>query len=73
MAPIPVPIGRDTAVAALPSILPLVKRQVNSNATGADMTQTLGGQWANPADVSTILMVIGGDVVQKALAQSTGV
>jgi hypothetical protein len=37
------------------------------------MTQTLGGQWANPADVSTILMVIGGDVVQKALAQSTGV
>ncbi len=31
----------------------------------------LGSQWANPSDVSTILMVIGGDVVQKALAQGT--
>lgn len=30
-------------------------------------------QWSNPSDVSTILMVIGGDVVQKALAQGTGV
>lgn len=29
-------------------------------------------QWLNPSDVSTILMVIGGDVVQKALAQGTG-
>ncbi|KAF3769356.1 hypothetical protein M406DRAFT_249210 [Cryphonectria parasitica EP155] len=29
-------------------------------------------QWSNPSDVSTILMVIGGDVVQKALAQGTG-
>lgn len=32
----------------------------------------LSGQWINPTDVSTILMVIGGDVVQKALAQGTG-
>lgn len=29
-------------------------------------------QWINPADVSTILMVIGGDVVQNAFAQGTG-
>ncbi|KAK3292833.1 uncharacterized protein B0H64DRAFT_293732, partial [Chaetomium fimeti] len=28
--------------------------------------------WANPADVSTILMIISGDVVKKAFAQSTG-
>ncbi|KAK7921578.1 hypothetical protein PG985_009600 [Apiospora marii] len=29
-------------------------------------------QWINPSDVSTILMVIGGDVVQNAFAQGTG-
>lgn len=32
----------------------------------------LQAQWANPSDVTSILMVIGGDVVQKALAQGTG-
>ncbi|KAM7219242.1 hypothetical protein V8F06_005411 [Rhypophila decipiens] len=32
----------------------------------------LTAQWTNPSDVTTVLMVIGGDVVQKALAQCTG-
>lgn len=32
----------------------------------------LQAQWANPSDVTSILMIIGGDVVQKALAQGTG-
>ncbi|KAK4206885.1 hypothetical protein QBC37DRAFT_434288, partial [Rhypophila decipiens] len=32
----------------------------------------LSAQWTNPSDVTTVLMVIGGDVVQKALAQCTG-
>lgn len=32
----------------------------------------LAGQWRNPSDVTTILMIIGGDVVRKALAQTTG-
>ncbi|KAK7912191.1 hypothetical protein PG985_014672 [Apiospora marii] len=32
----------------------------------------LAAQWGNPTDISTILMVIGGDVVQKALAQGAG-
>ncbi|KAI0024415.1 hypothetical protein F4780DRAFT_599832 [Xylariomycetidae sp. FL0641] len=32
----------------------------------------LGSQWASPSDVSTVLMIIGGDVVRVALAQSTG-
>lgn len=32
----------------------------------------LQAQWASPADVTSILMIIGGDVVQKALAQGTG-
>ncbi|KAI1743091.1 hypothetical protein F4680DRAFT_410978 [Xylaria scruposa] len=32
----------------------------------------LSSQFANPSDVTTVLMVVGGDVVQKALAQTTG-
>lgn len=32
----------------------------------------LTSQWSNPSDVTTVLMVIGADVVQKALAQTTG-
>ena len=49
---------------------PLWKRQATSevNTTIAE----LSSQWSNPSDVSTILLVIGGDVVQSALAQSTG-
>ncbi|KAK4234593.1 hypothetical protein C8A03DRAFT_18532 [Achaetomium macrosporum] len=48
----------------LPSIQPLVHRENTASA--------LATQWTNPTDVSTILMIIGGDVVQKALAQGTG-
>ena len=44
-----------------------IMRRGNESTTAA-----LAGRWLNPTDVSTILMVIGGDVVQKALAQSTG-
>ncbi|KAF5235242.1 hypothetical protein FAUST_7207 [Fusarium austroamericanum] len=32
----------------------------------------LATQWVNPSDVSTILFVLGGDVVQKAYSQATG-
>ncbi|KAH8744686.1 hypothetical protein F5883DRAFT_609797 [Diaporthe sp. PMI_573] len=32
----------------------------------------LASQWTNPSEVTTVLMIIGGDVVQKALAQTTG-
>lgn len=32
----------------------------------------LASQWRNPNDVLTILMIIGGDIVQKALAQLSG-
>ncbi|KAM7219055.1 hypothetical protein V8F06_005493 [Rhypophila decipiens] len=46
----------------------LIRRHDN----GTDTVSSLVAQWANPTDVSTILMVIGGDVVQKALAQGTG-
>lgn len=29
-------------------------------------------QWQNPNDIFTILMILGGDVVQQALAQECG-
>ena len=32
----------------------------------------LASQWQNPTDVLTILLIIGGDIVQKALAQLCG-
>lgn len=38
------------------------------DSTAAD----LQAQWVSPSDVTSILMIIGGDVVQKALAQGTG-
>lgn len=41
--------------------------------SGANSTASmLGSQWTNPSEVTTVLMIIGGDVVQKALAQTTG-
>lgn len=41
--------------------------------SGANSTASiLGAQWTNPSEVTTVLMIIGGDVVQKALAQTTG-
>lgn len=40
---------------------------------GANSTASvLGSQWTNPSEVTTVLMIIGADVVQKALAQTTG-
>ncbi|KAF9641682.1 hypothetical protein BFW01_g1665 [Lasiodiplodia theobromae] len=38
-----------------------------SNPLGA-----LGRQWQNPSDLSSVLMIIGGDIVQKAVAQLRG-
>lgn len=32
-------------------------------------TAWLRGQWTNPGDVFTILMIIGGEIVQVAIAQ----
>ena len=29
-------------------------------------------QWSNPTDIFTILLIIGGDVVQRAIAQLSG-
>lgn len=43
-------------------------RAVAGSTTASDMAS----QWANPSDITAVAMVIGGDVVQKALAQTTG-
>lgn len=32
----------------------------------------LRAQWTNPSDVLSVLMIIGGDIVQKALAETSG-
>lgn len=34
--------------------------------------QVLAEQWRNPVDISTVLLVIGSDVIQKAFAQGAG-
>ncbi|KAL5319122.1 hypothetical protein ACEPPN_012171 [Leptodophora sp. 'Broadleaf-Isolate-01'] len=49
----------------------LLRKRGTANNRSITITE-LASQWANPSDVSTILMIIGGDVVQNALAQSTG-
>ncbi|ETS74735.1 hypothetical protein PFICI_13219 [Pestalotiopsis fici W106-1] len=33
---------------------------------------SLASQWTNPVDILSVLMIIGGDVVQRAFAQGTG-
>lgn len=48
--------------------------QSSSSAQGSNSStqQQLAGQWANPSDVLSVLLIIGGDIVQKALAQASG-
>jgi hypothetical protein len=46
------------------------RRRVGNETT--DVTGALATQWANPVDVLSILLIIGGDVVQRAFAQGTG-
>ncbi|PMD32826.1 hypothetical protein L207DRAFT_470816, partial [Hyaloscypha variabilis F] len=55
-----------------PQLLQTVARRA------ADATDTpsdgsiLRSQWTNPSDVLSVLMIIGGDIVQKALAETSG-
>lgn len=44
----------------------------NNEPATTTTAEALAGQWGNPTDISTTLMIIGGDIVQKALAQGTG-
>ncbi|KAK8118560.1 uncharacterized protein PG998_003186 [Apiospora kogelbergensis] len=56
--------------------IPLIFLHRRAAATGDEPPSTvqdeLAAQWYNPTDIATILLIIGGDVVQKAFAQGTG-
>src|SRR5271169_122998 len=39
----------------------------------SDPDSQMRTQWTNPGDIFTLLLLIGGDIVQKALAQLVGV
>jgi hypothetical protein len=38
-----------------------------------DAAKEMSGQWQNPADILSLLLLIGGIIVQKAIAQLFGV
>lgn len=51
----------------------LVNRAAEAAATTSSSTSTLlSQQWSNPSDVLSVLLIIGGDIVQKALAETSG-
>ena len=52
----------------LPSLLPLLRRSFNPGLPSGEFTQ----QWTNPGDVFSVLLILGGDVVARALAQLAG-
>ena len=41
--------------------------------SGSDVGSQFRTQWSNPGDIFSLLLLIGGDIVQKALAQLVGV
>ena len=43
-----------------------------SNSTASEVSQSIRETWKNPSDTLSILLIIGGDVVLKALAQLSG-
>lgn len=44
----------------------------NINPSIESATTELHNQWRNPTDIFTILLLVGGEVVQRALAQLAG-
>ena len=46
-------------------------RSVNP-ATPSTVSQYLASQWQNPNDVLSVLLILGPDIVQKAIAQLAG-
>ena len=44
----------------------------NNNSSSITTQSQLSAQWTNPSDVLSVLLIVGGDVVQKALAQTAG-
>ena len=46
--------------------------QINTPAVASSSAAELGAQWRNPSDIFTVLLIIGGNVVQAAVAQLSG-
>lgn len=46
---------------------------MSSNSTEPSVADALASQWANPGDILSLLLIVGGDVVQKAVAQLTAI
>jgi hypothetical protein len=52
----------------LPQLLPFLRRSFNLAIPSNEFTQ----QWTHPGDVFSVLLILGGDVVEGALAQVAG-
>jgi hypothetical protein len=51
---------------------PLLSLSPRSNSAAEEASQSFRATWENPSDTMSILLIIGGDVVLKALAQLSG-
>ena len=51
---------------------PLLVTDPNRSSTETSVAHTIRSTWQNPSDTLSILLIIGGDVVLKALAQLSG-
>ncbi|KAF5634655.1 hypothetical protein F52700_5848 [Fusarium sp. NRRL 52700] len=64
----------ETVTGIIFEIMWIIEKTDAEHQSTIDMSTSndLASQWVNPSDVSTILFVLGGDVVQKAYSQATG-
>ena len=52
----------------MPRVSAIVSRAFGANPASGDFS----AQWKNPADIFSVLLILGGDVVSRALAQLGG-
>src|SRR5262249_17229924 len=57
-----------TSDAMPPAVFELIRR----NFDPGEPSQAFWSQWKNPSDVFSVLLILGGDVVARALAQLSG-
>jgi hypothetical protein len=57
---------------ATPSMAPLVYRLLRRQTESGPASGEFRKQWTTPSDVFTVLLIVGGDVVARALAQLVG-
>ncbi|CZR59415.1 uncharacterized protein PAC_09307 [Phialocephala subalpina] len=67
------PVLPSLAGVAVRPHLENVKRAFNGTTyNGTSTSSLLSAQWSNPNDVLSVLLIIGGDIVREALAQTCG-